>query len=87
VRGALPRAQDGLSGDGDGAVPSSTKGSPAANSSAASRDVKIAIEPSVCGSANVPTMSSRPRAWNSWQRSQCSGKCGGTFDTTSSADS
>jgi hypothetical protein len=36
-------------------TPSLTKGSSRTNSSAASRDPKTAIEPSACGSPNVPT--------------------------------
>src|SRR6266498_270416 len=49
-------------------TPCSTKGSPSANWLAASRVVKIAIEPSRWGSANVPSMSRSPRAWKSSYR-------------------
>ena len=51
------------------------------------RDVNTAIDPSFCGSPNVPTMSSTPRSWNSVSRSTCAAKCGGAFVATSGADS
>ena len=66
-------------------TPCSTNGSSATNDSAASRVVKTAIEPSRCGSANVPTISSSPRRWNSSMRAECAGKCAGARSSTSSA--
>jgi type IV pilus assembly protein PilA len=67
-------------------TPPRTNGSSLANSSAASRVVKMAIEPCSWGSPNVPTARSTPRAWNSSSRARWAGKCAGAFESTSSAD-
>jgi site-specific recombinase XerC len=66
--------------------PFSTNGSLVANSSASSRVVNTAIDPSACGSAKVPIISSVPCAWNSAQRALCAVKCSGAFERTSGAD-
>src|SRR6266851_245211 len=68
-------------------TPFRTKGSLLANASAASRVVKIAIDPSSWGLAKVPIISSVPSSWNSLQRATWERKCGGAFERTSSADS
>ena len=67
-------------------TPFRTNGSSLTNSSAASRLVKIDIDPS-CGSANVPTISSVPRAWNSSRRALWAGKWAGALERTSSTGS
>src|SRR5437879_644657 len=61
-------------------TPLRTKGSLLAKASAASRVVKIPIDPCSWALANVPIISSVPSPWNSFQRATCAAQRTGALE-------